>query len=189
MRIPALSPRTTNVRGCCTLFIKAPIAPMWGPGLHRGSVAFVTLMISVQSSTGFQGLLLSGTHGPRATFSHFHDRDPLLKSSRPAARRLGTNLCSVRAIISPDATQHNGYLFAGVATVGAWGACYVGALATYKPWRYTHNTIGVLQALTAVPLILAVFSVLMRASREGGGLKVQAYRRLNVAVAGASVWR
>ena len=28
--IPALSPRTSNVRGCCTLFIKAPIAPIAG---------------------------------------------------------------------------------------------------------------------------------------------------------------
>jgi len=27
--ISALSPRTSNVRGCCTLFIKAPIAPMF----------------------------------------------------------------------------------------------------------------------------------------------------------------
>jgi len=25
---PGLSPRTSNVRGCCTLFIKAPIAPI-----------------------------------------------------------------------------------------------------------------------------------------------------------------
>ena len=29
--IPALSPRTTNVRGCCTLFIEAPIAPIADP--------------------------------------------------------------------------------------------------------------------------------------------------------------
>jgi len=167
---------------------------MWGPGLHRGGGAFVTLMFSVQSSSGFQGPPLSGTHGPRtqlfpvppATFSHFHDRDPRLKSPRPAGRRLGTNL---RAIGSADATPHKGYMLAGAATVGAWGACSIGALATYKPWRYTHNAIGVLQALTAVPLIWAVFSVLMRASREAGGLRAPACRRLNVAVAGASIWR
>ena len=36
------------------------------------------------------------------------------------------------------------------------GACAHQALATYKPWRVRHNSIGVAQALTALPLLWGV---------------------------------
>jgi len=83
------------------------------------------------------------------------------------------------------------YLIAGGATALAWLGCALAALATYKPWRYTHNTIGVLQALTALPLIWASFYGLATASREGiFRLRLPDCRRLNVRVylCAISIW-
>jgi len=81
------------------------------------------------------------------------------------------------------------YLATGLATAASWAACALGALATYKPWRYTHNTIGVLQALTALPLIWACFHSLVVGSRDGMLRMRQAdCRRLNLGLAAASCW-
>lgn len=82
------------------------------------------------------------------------------------------------------------YLVAGGATMASWAACAVASLATYKPHRVLHNSIGVAQALTVLPLVWACFSVLADGARPGRrGLGASpSHRRLNLALAAASLW-
>mmetsp|Transcript_100872 Transcript_100872/g.323762 ORF Transcript_100872/g.323762 Transcript_100872/m.323762 type:complete len:365 (+) Transcript_100872:1-1095(+) len=80
------------------------------------------------------------------------------------------------------------YEVAGVATAGVWAACAMGALATYKPWRVTHNAIGVLQALAAVPLISGAASSLAAAARGRPPWRPEDVRQLSFGFAAASVW-
>ena len=84
---------------------------------------------------------------------------------------------------------HTAFQVAGASTATVWLGCALGALATYKPWRYTHNTIGVTQALAAIPVIWAAFASLAVAAREGWvRLRSPDCRRLNLGLAAASVW-
>lgn len=104
---------------------------------------------------------------------------------RPAAGR-------ARAVrMAPEAAPDEGlaaaYMLGGGASTAAWSVCAWQALATYKPWRVTHNTIGVAQALTALPLLWAVSASLAAAARDGR-LRRRAFRRLNLGLAAASLW-
>ena len=47
------------------------------------------------------------------------------------------------------------FLAAGGASSLAWSACAVASLATYKPQRVVHNSIGVAGALSTLPLLWA----------------------------------
>ena len=82
------------------------------------------------------------------------------------------------------------FLMAGGATSAAWTACAVASLATYKPHRIVHNSIGVAGALSALPLVWAVCGALAAAARRGGraALRQVEYRRLSLGLAAASVW-
>ena len=82
------------------------------------------------------------------------------------------------------------FLTAGGATSAAWTACAVASLATYKPHRIVHNSIGVAGALSALPLVWATCGALAAAARRGGhaALRQVEYRRLSLGLAAASVW-
>lgn len=90
---------------------------------------------------------------------------------------------------APAVGLARGYLLGGAATSAAWAACATSALATYKPWRITHNSIGVAQALTALPLVWACCAALSSAARAGRArLRRPEFRRLNLGLASASLW-
>lgn len=161
----------------------------------RGAVTVVVLWaLCVDQVCGFHvcsssavARRLSCLWSPRQSFELRRDRPT------PSISRLRAS--GSRAKLSGPATLgglvklEHAYLVAGVATTGSWVACALGALATYKPWRYTHNTIGVLQALTALPLIWACFHSLAVGSREGWlRLRQTDCRRLNLGLAAASFW-
>ena len=97
-----------------------------------------------------------------------------------ADQRLGTD----------DQRLGAAFLAAGGATSVAWTACAVASLATYKPHRIVHNSIGVAGALSALPLVWAVCGALAAAARRGGraALRQVEYRRLSLGLAAASVW-
>ena len=120
-----------------------------------------------------------------------------LPGSPISMHRLGRNVLrfQVRARIESTPAKagpfkfETAYLLAGSATAFVWIGCAFGALATYKPWRYTHNAVGVLEALSALPLIWACFYGLAAASREGWlRLRLPDCRRLNLGIAAASIW-
>ena len=91
---------------------------------------------------------------------------------------------------SADQRLGAAFLTAGGATSAAWAACAVASLATYKPHRIVHNSIGVAGALSALPLVWAVCSALAAAARRDGraALRQVEYRRLSLGLAAASVW-
>ena len=91
---------------------------------------------------------------------------------------------------SADQRLSAAFLTAGGATSAAWAACTVASLATYKPHRIVHNSIGVAGALSALPLVWAVCSALAAAARRDGraALRQVEYRRLSLGLAAASVW-
>ena len=91
---------------------------------------------------------------------------------------------------SADQRLGAAFLTAGGATSAAWAACAVASLATYKPHRIVHNSIGVVGALSALPLVWAVCSALAAAARRDGraALRRVEYRRLSLGLAAASVW-
>mmetsp|Transcript_47456 Transcript_47456/g.78535 ORF Transcript_47456/g.78535 Transcript_47456/m.78535 type:complete len:271 (-) Transcript_47456:140-952(-) len=81
------------------------------------------------------------------------------------------------------------YQVGGGMLTCAWTACAVASLATYKPWRVVHNTIGVVQALTVLPLIWASTTALASAARDGWArLRLASFRRLNLGLAAACIW-
>lgn len=81
------------------------------------------------------------------------------------------------------------YTAAGTAASVAWTACSAAALTTYKPHRIVHNSIGVAQALTALPTLWACSAALSSAARRGSeALRSVACRRLNLALAAACIW-
>mmetsp|Transcript_23505 Transcript_23505/g.53015 ORF Transcript_23505/g.53015 Transcript_23505/m.53015 type:complete len:364 (+) Transcript_23505:3-1094(+) len=82
------------------------------------------------------------------------------------------------------------YNAAGLATMGTWAACSVASLATYKPHRLMHNSIGVIQALTALPLIWACTRSLASAAHADGRKSMRAREclRLNLGLAASSIW-
>ena len=75
----------------------------------------------------------------------------------------------IRALEKPAGLPQvrNGLFISQVGTVAAWSACAQFAMCTYKPHRLVHNYIGTTQALTAIPLIWACFSVLISATKQG----------------------
>mmetsp|Transcript_6781 Transcript_6781/g.10073 ORF Transcript_6781/g.10073 Transcript_6781/m.10073 type:complete len:417 (-) Transcript_6781:247-1497(-) len=134
-----------------------------------------------------------------------HRQERVTRHALPAMPKKSPSMCGrgfgslqlratfARANAGPAKTQgfklETAYILAGSATAVSWIAIAVGALATYKPWRYMHNSIGVLQALTALPLIWACFSGLSAAAREGWlRLRGPDCRRLNLGLAAASIW-
>lgn len=81
------------------------------------------------------------------------------------------------------------YQAAGIASAATWAAIAVGALATYKPHRITHNSIGVMQALTALPIIISCCAALADFAKGGWSeLQSEDARRLNLGLAAASMW-
>ena len=100
---------------------------------------------------------------------------------------------TVFAIIQPIDDESNAkwlppaFQIAGWATAATWSVISVAALATYKPHRIMHNSIGVAQSLTALPLIIACFTALKDAA-SSGSLQLAACRRLNLGLATASIW-
>ena len=87
------------------------------------------------------------------------------------------------ALMAP-AYRRLGYRIAAPATSAAWLGCSIFALGTYKPHRIVHNTIGVLQASSVVPVVWAAARVLADASDE----ERLPHRRLNLALATACAW-
>lgn len=92
----------------------------------------------------------------------------------------------------------NAFLVGGAASSVAWGVCAHQALATYKPWRIRHNSIGVAQALTTLPILWGTARALSSATRATTAASSAAttttigehrqYRRLSLGLAAASVW-
>ena len=80
--------------------------------------------------------------------------------------------------------QLDWYLIIGGATMASWGLCALAALATYKPHRIVHNSIGVLQASATMPMIWAVCSSLSAAEDHSA----PSCRKLNLGLAVASLW-
>ena len=77
----------------------------------------------------------------------------------------------------------------GVATSAAWSASVSFALCTYKPWRIVHNSIGVAQGLTALPLILSCTSALHEAAvAHEEGINTPACRKLALALVASNIW-
>lgn len=116
---------------------------------------------------------------------------------RRAVPRCGARFSSVAlqedSVALQDASDKRlstAFLAAGGATSCAWTACAVASLATYKPHRIVHNSIGVAGALSALPLVWAVCGALAAAARRGGraALRRVEYRRLSLGLAAASVW-
>lgn len=120
----------------------------------------------------------------------------LVCSSLPAPWHQPYHRCHVASRASATTAEpgHGGRLYAGYllgagATTCSWAACAIVSLATYKPHRITHNSIGVLQAFTVLPLIWSVFVSLAFAARRGRSLLHQPeIRKLNFGLAIASLW-
>ena len=90
----------------------------------------------------------------------------------------------------PDRPLRAAYLASGAASALAWSTTSAWALGTYKPHRIAHNTVGVLQALTVIPLICSTFGSLASAAAHSGraALRHVIFRRLNLGCAAASLW-
>ena len=71
----------------------------------------------------------------------------------------------------------------------AWSACALASLATYKPHRVLHNSIGVAQALTALPLLQSTTTCLAEAARDGWlQMARPEHRTLNLGLGAAAMW-
>ncbi len=144
--------------------------------LHLGSARAFCHLGALGLAQPHRGALQARSLRPRASPGLLHPPGGLHRLQARAPAGHGEEK------VGPVKLQ-TAYLIAGGTTALAWLGCALAALATYKPWRYTHNTIGVLQALTALPLIWASFYGLATASREGiFRLRLPDCRRLNVRV-------
>ena len=76
------------------------------------------------------------------------------------------------------------YVLGGRLSMASWASEAVVSLATYKPERLLHNSVGVSQACSVLPLIWACTSVLAQESHN----MTRAHRRLQLGLAAASVW-
>ena len=121
----------------------------------------------------------SGADGPPSGFAG---------STAATATRMATGGGDGGGTDSADRLLPAGYLASGLCTAVVWAWCAYGSLATYKPHRITHNSIGVAQALTVLPLIWSVTATLAKscAAASGGrsGLRSPECRRLNLGMAG-----
>ena len=133
-------------------------------------------------------LLLAFTASTNALVGHSPRLVPCARAQPGHQRSLVTTLCQ-REDSSKNARLSTAYVVAGGATTCAWAACAVASLATYKPHRIVHNSIGVAGALTALPMIWGSFGALAIAVRGGRvALRQPQYRRLNLGLAAASIW-
>ena len=110
-----------------------------------------------------------------------------------ARRRLPTRRAASPAACDTPAPSNlrTALLISGAGSTAAWTATASFALCTYKPHRWTHNLIGVSQALTALPLLWACLAVLHAAAKpDGDGLSLRSpeCRRLSLGLAAASLW-
>lgn len=84
------------------------------------------------------------------------------------------------------------YKSAGVATTATWSAVSIASLSVHPtldlPLR--HNALTIAQALAPTPLVYAAFAALSAAALSSGydRLSSSTYRRLNLALATASLW-
>ena len=114
---------------------------------------------------------------PQCAGGHYHLHQPSAPSS--PSRRTAPSLSAA-------------YTVAGLATTATWTAVAIIALSPHPtlalPLR--HNVLTIAQALAfPVPLGVATFVALRGASTAGWGrLKSATYRRLNLAMAAASLW-
>ena len=100
-----------------------------------------------------------GFHAPASARRSF----PTRRAASPAA-------CDTPA----PSNLRTALLIGGAGSTAAWTATASFALCTYKPHRWTHNLIGVSQALTALPLLWACLAVLHAAAKpDGDGLSLR----------------
>jgi hypothetical protein len=71
----------------------------------------------------------------------------------------------------------------------AWSLCAFNALTTYKPHRIVHNSVGVIQSLSVLPVIWAACASLAAAARlDREQLSSPCCRRLHLGLVAASIW-
>ena len=114
-------------------------------------------------------------------------RPPMLLPRRHAATVLQAEPPSAAEDdLGPTPTA---YALGGRGAMLAWSACALVSLATYKPHRLLHNSIGVAQALTALPLLQSSTTCLAEAARGGWSqLARPEHRTLNLGLAAAALW-
>ena len=143
--------------------------------------------------------------GPRVSMEASAEGVLAVTAGMVGAKRAGPPQCTGGRLPLPPApttralavTPHRPYLsaaytVAGLATTATWTAVAIIALSPHPtlalPLR--HNVLTIAQALAfPVPLGVATFVALRGASTAGWGrLKSATYRRLNLAMAAASLW-
>ena len=147
--------------------------------LIRGSSSASTSEATQVTSTVTTSRVRS-TQQPRMSLSH--------RAAPPSLRSRGVSL---NAAAQTSSSSSRIYSLAGGATVLSWSACAAFALGTYKPHRIVHNLIGILQALTVVPMIWSAFTALgnaRAADGDGRGTASEFARQLLLALAVSSVW-
>ena len=166
--------------------------------MRMGTLFVYILFVVAPRATGFTArtkLRLQGFW--RSSSSAYHHQRPTGRhtSHQPQPQAVSTSATEGDDSSGSQPLLANAYLLGGIASGAAWGACAHQALATYKPWRVRHNSIGVAQALTALPLLWGVTRALATTARGGGRLlavensqRARCYRQLNLGLAAASLW-
>ena len=115
---------------------------------------------------------------------------PACASVRPTTLAPRRHTATVLQAELPSAAEDDlgptptAYALGGRGAMLAWSACALASLATYKPHRVVHNSIGVAQALTALPLLQSSTTCLAEAARRGWSqLARPEHRTLNLGLA------